>query len=318
LTQAILVTGGAGFIGSHLVDELLDEGHEVTTLDNFEGNYDEAIKRRNIRNHLGHPRFRLVTGDVRNASELDALEGDFDAIVHLAARAGIRASLLDPVGCQDTNVVGTQCLLEFTRKRGIRHFVFASSSSVYGKCPRLPWDEDELDLQPINPYGSSKLAGEQLGRVYGHLYGISFVALRFFTVYGPRQRPDLAINKFTRLMLAGQPLPLFGDGALERDYTYVKDITAGVRAALSKTALGCETINLGNHRPVTTLALVGALEGALGVRARIENLPVDAGEMSRTCAEIGKARHLLGFEPRMPLADGLRQFVDWYRAQGRD
>src|SRR5688572_6146857 len=233
----ILVTGGAGFIGSHLVDSLLRDGHRVTALDNFDPFYGRAVKEHNIAQHRDSPAWRLVTADLCDGDGLRrALDGEFDAIVHLAAKAGVRPSLLDPIAYQDVNVRGTQNLLELARAWGVKQFVFASSSSVYGVNPRVPWSEDDHVLQPISPYASTKVSGELLGHVYAHLYGIRFIALRFFTVYGPRQRPDLAIHKFAREILARRPLPVYGDGSARRDYTFVDDIVAGVRGAIDYTA----------------------------------------------------------------------------------
>src|SRR5687768_1312465 len=217
----ILVTGGAGFIGSHLVDSLLRDGLTVSVLDNFDGFYARRVKERNVEEHRRNPRWRLVEGDIRDLPGLcRQLPERFDAIIHLAAKAGVRPSIEDPLGYQEVNVAGTQNLLELARERGISRFVFASSSSVYGVNPRVPWSEDDHVLQPISPYASTKVAGELLGHVYSHLYGIRFIALRFFTVYGPRQRPDLAIHKFARRMLQGKPIPVFGDGSTRRDYTF--------------------------------------------------------------------------------------------------
>src|SRR5688500_4239726 len=247
-----LVTGGAGFIGSHLVDSLLADGWRVTVFDNFDPFYDRTIKEDNVRPHLSNPAYTLVRGDVRDVSSIRQLEGaSYDVIVHLAARAGVRPSIEDPVGYQQVNVAGTQLVLELARTLGVQQFVFASSSSVYGVNPRVPWREDDYVLQPISPYASTKVSGELLGHVYSHLYGMRFIALRFFTVYGPRQRPDLAIHKFARLMLEEQPIPVFGDGTTSRDYTYVDDVVRGVRSAMNYDASLYEVINLGNTRTVS-------------------------------------------------------------------
>src|SRR5262249_3208997 len=251
-------------IGSHLVDRLLAEGWRVTAFDNFDTFYTRAIKQQNIAAHATHPEYRLVEGDLRDASGMRAaLAGDYDVVVHLAARAGVRPSLADPVGYQDVNVRGTQELLELARTWGVRQFVFASSSSVYGVNPRVPWSEEDHVLQPISPYASTKVSGELLGHVYSHLYGIRFVALRFFTVYGPRQRPDLAIHKFARLMLDGKPIPVYGDGSTRRDYTYIDDIIQGVRAAMTYAGSPYDVINLGNNETVTLTEMIDGLEAAL-------------------------------------------------------
>ncbi|MDE2149171.1 MAG: GDP-mannose 4,6-dehydratase [Gammaproteobacteria bacterium] len=313
-----LVTGGAGFIGSHLIDQLLAEGARVTVVDNFDPHYDPALKRANLAPHRGHPRLALHEIDLRDAAALNRLPGEFDLIVHLAARAGVRTSLADPVGYQAANVMGTVHLLEFARRRGIRGFVFGSSSSVYGGCPRLPWREDDPDLTPLNPYASSKLAGEHLCRIYAELFGLRVVSLRFFTVFGPRQRPDLAIHKFARLMLDDQPIPVYGDGSTARDYTYVGDIVAGVCAALRRVerlpAGHHEIYNLGNSRTVRLDALIAALEAALRRHAMIERLPEQPGDMHRTWADIGRARRQLGFAPATDLETGLARFADWLHA----
>jgi len=313
-----LVTGGAGFIGSHLVDGLLADGWQVTTVDNFDPYYDAAIKRRNLAPQLQNARFRLAELDVRDGAALEAgLNGRYDVIVHLAAKAGVRNSLLDPLGYQMTNIIGTQNLLSFAQRRGIRAFVFGSSSSVYGNCPRLPWREDDTGLLPINPYASSKLADEQLGYVYTETFGLRFVGLRFFTVYGERQRPDLAIHKFSRLMLAGKPIPVFGDGSAERDFTYWGDIVAGIRGAMryamddSKPAY--EIFNLGNNRTIGLLEMIRRLEGALAVKAQIDWQPLQPGEMHRTWANIEKAQTLLGYQPATDFDTGLARFADWLR-----
>jgi UDP-glucuronate 4-epimerase len=310
-----LVTGGAGFIGSHLVDSLLADGWRVTCFDNFDPFYDPSVKEENIRSHLAHPAYRLVRGDLRDAASLTPLGDDrYDVVVHLAARAGVRPSIQDPVGYQQVNVAGTQLLLELARTGQVPQFVFASSSSVYGVNPRVPWREDDYVLQPISPYASTKVSGELLGHVYSHLYGIRFVALRFFTVYGPRQRPDLAIHKFARLMLAGRPIPFFGDGSTSRDYTYIDDIVRGVRGAMAYSATPYEVINLGNTHTVTLREMVAGLERALGVQATLERLPEQPGDVPRTWASVDKARALLGYSPTTDYDRGVRLFADWLAA----
>jgi UDP-glucuronate 4-epimerase len=313
--RCALVTGGAGFIGSHLVDHLLADGWSVTNIDNFDPYYAESIKRRQIAAHLAHPRYRLIPADLRDAAAIEAISGEFDVIVHLAAKAGVRNSLLDPLGYQMTNLIGTQNLLSYAQRRGIRQFVFASSSSVYGDCPRLPWREDDSGLLPLNPYASTKLAGEQLGYVYARTFGMRFVGLRFFTVYGERQRPDLAIHKFARLMLAGRPIPVYGDGSSERDYTYWADIIAGVRAAIDYTASDYALFNLGNNRTIRLRDLIQRLEAVLGVEARIEWQDWQPGEMHRTCADIARAGAELGYRPATAFDLGLVRFAEWLRAQ---
>ncbi|MFS8572775.1 MAG: GDP-mannose 4,6-dehydratase [Clostridia bacterium] len=309
-----LVTGGAGFIGSHLVDRLLAEGWRVTVVDNFDPFYDPAIKEQNVAQHLKNPSYSLYRLDIRDLQGLRReLKDHYDVIVHLAAKAGVRPSIQGPVTYQEVNVTGTQNMLEFAREREIGQFVFASSSSVYGINPNVPWREDDHVLMPISPYASTKVSGELMGHVYSHLYGIRFIALRFFTVYGPRQRPDLAIHKFARLMLAGQSVPIFGDGTTRRDYTYVDDIVEGVRAAMTYEASRYEIFNLGNNQTVSLKELIQLLEDVLRVRARIEWLPEAPGDVPQTWADIGKAQARLGYCPRTGLAQGLEYFAEWIR-----
>jgi UDP-glucuronate 4-epimerase len=309
-----MVTGAAGFIGSHLVDRLLGEGHTVTVLDNFDPFYDRSTKERNIQGHRDHPRWRLVDRDIRDLSALHSdLRDDYDAIVHLAARAGVRPSIDDPLGYADVNVRGTHNLLEFARARHILQFVFASSSSVYGINPHVPWREDDFVLQPISPYASTKVSGELLGHVYSHLFQIRVVALRLFTVYGPRQRPDLAIHKFAGLMLQGRPIPVFGDGSTRRDYTFVADIVSGIRAAIDYDKTDYEVINLGNNDTLSLDEMIAGLEQALGISATIERLPEQPGDVPQTWAQIDKARALFGYEPLTRYADGVKQFAEWFR-----
>jgi UDP-glucuronate 4-epimerase len=314
-TRHALVTGGAGFIGSHLVDALLADGWRVDVLDNFDAFYAREVKERNIADHRRATGYRVIEADLRDADTMTReLSGDYDVIVHLAARAGVRPSIADPVGYQDVNVRGTQNLLELTRIWGVRQFVFASSSSVYGVNPRVPWSEDDHVLQPISPYASTKVSGELLGHVYSHLYGIRFIALRFFTVYGPRQRPDLAIHAFARRMLEGKSIPVFGGGSTRRDYTFIDDIIAGVRSAIDYTGSPYEVINLGNNHTVTLAEMIDGLERALGVRAVIERLPEQPGDVPQTWAKVDKAARLLGYRPTTRYEDGVKKFADWLRA----
>ncbi|MBA4286458.1 MAG: epimerase [Xanthomonadaceae bacterium] len=315
-----LVTGGAGFIGSHLVDGLLADGWQVTVIDNFDPYYPEAIKRRHIAAHRDHPRYRLVEADIRDGAKLDSLLNDqYTVIVHLAAKAGVRNSLSDPLGYQMTNVIGTQNLLSFAHQRGIQPFVFGSSSSVYGNCPRLPWSESDLGLTPINPYASTKLANEQMGYVYAETFSLRFVGLRFFTVFGERQRPDLAIHKFARLMLAGKSIPVYGDGSSERDFTYWGDIVDGVRAAMAfasdASKAKYEVFNLGNNRTIGLLDMIRLMEKVLGVTAKIDWQDWQPGEMRATHADITKSQALLGYVPATDFETGLRRFADWLAVQ---
>jgi len=310
-----LVTGAAGFIGSHLVDGLLAGGWSVTAFDNFDPFYDRAVKERHIEAHRRHPRYVLVEGDLRDLDGMRrTIGGEYDVVVHLAAKAGVRPSIEDPFTYQDVNVRGTQNLLELSREHGVPQFVFASSSSVYGVNPNVPWSEDDHVLQPISPYASTKVSGELLGHVYSHLHGIRFVALRFFTVYGPRQRPDLAIHKFARLMLAGKPIPVFGDGSTRRDYSYVADVASGIRAAMDYDRTMFEVVNLGNNQTVTLLEMIRGLETALGVRADIAWLPEQPGDVPQTWANLHKAQELLGYQPATSYHEGVARFARWLTA----
>jgi UDP-glucuronate 4-epimerase len=312
----ILVTGGAGFIGSHLVDVLLADGHEVTSFDNFDPFYPREIKQLNMSAHREYSTWRFVEGDLRDGAAMRAaLTGDYECIVHLAAKAGVRPSIEDPASYQDVNVRGTQNLLEFAGERRIPQFLFASSSSVYGVNPRVPWSEEDHVLQPVSLYASTKVSGELLGHGYSHLYGLRFVALRFFTVYGPRQRPDLAIHKFARLMRTGKPIPLFGDGTTRRDYTFIGDIIRGVRSAIAYDRTPYEVINLGNNQTVTLIEMVHTLESVLGRAANIEWRPAQLGDVPQTWANIDKAQRLLGYAPRTPFDEGVRRFAEWYLGQ---
>jgi UDP-glucuronate 4-epimerase len=310
----LLVTGGAGFIGSHLVDSLLAQGDEVVVLDNFDPFYGRTAKEANISAHRLNPRWQLVEADVRDADVLSSrVTGPFDAFVHLAARAGVRPSIEDPLTYQDVNVRGTQNLLECARRLGVPRFVFASSSSVYGVNPQVPWNEEDAVLRPISPYASTKVSGELLGHVYSHLYGMRFIALRFFTVVGPRQRPDLAIHKFARLITEGRAIPVFGDGSTRRDYTFVDDVVAGVRAAIAYDGSRYEVVNLGNDSTVTLMEMIRGLETALGATARLEWLPEQPGDVPQTWASLTRARDLLGYAPQTTFPEGLRRFVEWFR-----
>ena len=309
----VLVTGGAGFIGSHITDALLADGWSVTVLDNFDAFYPRPLKLQNIDAARMGRGFRLVEGDIRELTRLEAaLPDSYDVIVHLAAKAGVRPSIADPVTYQDVNVRGTQDLLEFARRRRIPHFVFASSSSVYGVNPSVPWSEDDR-VMPISPYASTKVTGEMLGHVYSHLHGMRFIALRLFTVYGPRQRPDLAMHKFAQLMMDGAEIPVFGDGSTRRDYTFIDDIVAGVRGAIAYDRTPYEVVNLGNNQTITLREMIAGLENALGMKARIKWLPEQPGDVPQTWARIDKARALLGYAPRTSYAEGVRKFAAWFK-----
>ncbi len=306
-----LVTGGAGFIGSHLVDRLLAEGWRVTVVDNFDPFYDPAIKEANIKPHLENPNYRLVRADIRDLETLRLeLREDYDVIVHLAAKAGVRPSLKDPINYQEVNLQGTRNMLEIARTRNIPQFIFGSSSSVYGVNPNVPWREDEQDLRPVSPYALTKLGGERLCQM-NCLLGLRVVVLRFFTVYGPRQRPDLAIHKFARLMLEGKPIPVYGDGSSRRDYTYIDDIIQGVRAAMDYTATPFEVINLGNNCTVSLMEMIRTLEETLGIKAELDFLPPQLGDVPQTWADVEKAERLLDYKPATYFESGLIEFWKW-------
>jgi UDP-glucuronate 4-epimerase len=316
--KKILVTGGAGFIGSHLVDRLLSEGGwQVSVVDDFNDFYDPAIKRENVRRQKENQNYRLFETDIRDKEALAQVfkENAFYCIVHLAARAGVRPSLQLPLLYSETNVNGTLNLLELAREHRIKQFVFGSSSSVYGINAKLPFSEDDPIRQPISPYAATKAAGELICHTYTHLYGIRCVCLRFFTVYGPRQRPDLAIHKFARLLSAGKPIPVFGDGTTRRDYTHIDDILAGVRSAIDYSATDYEVINLGESRTVELRELISLLEKELGVEAKIDRQPLQPGDVPQTYADISKARSLLGYNPQTQIEVGIKRFVEWFRRQ---
>ncbi len=289
----ILITGGAGFIGSHLVDHLLAEGGwRITVVDDFNDFYDPAIKRENLSARLANTNFKVVEGDIRNQETLSQVFSDanFDCLVHLAARAGVRPSLKEPRLYVETNVNGTVNLLELARAHGVKQFVFGSSSSVYGSNAKVPFSEDDPSFNPISPYAATKAAGELLCHSYAHLYDMRIVCLRFFTVYGARQRPDLAIHKFAKLISAGRPIPVFGDGTTRRDYTYIDDIIAGVRAAMDYHQSKYEVINLGESRTVELRELIGLLEQALGRQAEIDRQPLQPGDVPQTFADISLSK----------------------------
>lgn len=292
-------------------------------IDDFNDFYTPSIKRANIEAHLTHPNFKLIEADIRNDRALSQVfaQSNFDCIVHLAARAGVRPSLREPRLYFETNLNGTLNVLELARQHEVKQFVFGSSSSVYGANTSVPFRETDPIFNPISPYAATKAAGELLCHSYAHLYGMRIVCLRFFTVYGARQRPDLAIHKFAKLMYAGQPIPLFGDGSTRRDYTYIDDIIAGVCAALNYDRTNYEVINLGEARTVELRELVTLLENALGKRAEIDWQPMQPGDVPQTFADITKARTLLAYDPQTPIEDGIQRFVAWFldnrRAQAR-
>ena len=312
--MTILVTGAAGFIGSHLSERLVRQGMSVVGLDNFDPFYEPAVKWNNIAELLTSPNFKLVEGDIRNPvlAEKVFREGQFDMVVHLAAKAGVRPSIQDPAGYVNVNINGTVILLEAARAAGIKKFIFASSSSVYGNNEKVPFSETDNVDNPISPYAATKKAGELICYTYSHLYGMDITCLRFFTVYGPRQRPDLAIHKFARLIEQSKAIPVYGDGSMERDFTYIDDIIDGVVASM-KQCQGYHIYNLGESRPVRLDVLIAELEKALGKKAIIDRQPEQPGDVKRTFADVQKAVLELGYQPKTHLADGLKAFVVWMR-----
>jgi UDP-glucuronate 4-epimerase len=308
----ILVTGGAGFIGSHLVEKLLAAGHEVAILDDFNDFYDPQIKHANIGGFVKDVAVRHV--DLRDSASVRNLfhREKFETIAHLAARAGVRPSIQHPQLYYDTNVTGTLHLLDAARVTGVERFIFASSSSVYGISKTVPFSEDQHLTQTLSPYAATKIAGEFLCSTYSHLYQMRVVALRYFTVYGPRQRPDLAIHQFTRRIYASQPIDQFGNGTTRRDYTYIDDIIQGTMAALKYEGPLFDIFNLGESDTIQLKDLIAAIENALEKKAKINRLPEQPGDMPLTCADISKARKLLGYNPATGLSDGLPRFIDWF------
>jgi UDP-glucuronate 4-epimerase len=320
-SRRVVLTGGAGFIGSHLAEALLRRGCQLTIVDKLDEFYPPAWKQANLDEIRRVGDFQFFPADICDVVQLREIlsRARPDLIIHLAARAGVRPSIEQPLLYERVNIAGTLTLLELCREFKIPKFIFGSSSSVYGATSRAPFSEEEAGLRPISPYAATKLAGESLAYTYAHLFGLSAVCLRFFTVYGPRQRPDLAIHKFTGLIEAGRPIPIFGDGSTGRDYTHVHDIVAGILAAMDYNArddsqVPFEIFNLGNSHPVKLCQLVELLEQATGKKAIVEQKPVQSGDVPLTWAEISKAGRLLGYQPRTLLTDGLQQFVAWYRS----
>lgn len=316
--STILVTGGAGFIGSHLCERLLSDGVKVICLDNFDSFYDPDIK---IKNAEGMTKkfqdlFELVTGDIRNPDHLKGIfqKNRVDFVIHLAARAGVRPSIADPLLYQDVNIRGTIVLLEACKAYKIKNFIFASSSSVYGENQRVPFTEEDLDIQPVSPYGATKRTGELLCYSYHHLYGMNIACLRIFTAYGPRQRPEMAIHKFTRLIDRGERIPIYGDGSSRRDYTYIDDLIEGILGVI-RYHKGFEIYNLGESQTTSLIELIKLIEGAFGKKADIEMLELQPGDVSVTYADITKAKRMLKYRPKVKMEEGIKRFVEWYRAQ---
>lgn len=312
----IIVTGGAGFIGSHVVEFLLSKNYKVTVIDNFDSFYSRSIKEANLSNILSHPNATFLEQDILDESALATnLQEDYCAIIHLAAKAGVRPSIENPVAYQQVNIVGTQNMLEFARKKKIKQFLFASSSSVYGINANVPWKETDGLLKPISPYASSKISCELMGHVYSQLYGIRFLAMRFFTVFGPRQRPDLAIHKFSSHILKNEPIPFYGEGNTKRDYTFINDIVSGIYNTLNYTDSDYEIFNLGNNTAISLVEMLKTLEEVFDKKAIVKYLPEQQGDVSYTYADIEKAKTKINYSPQTTLRDGLLQFKLWYLKQ---
>ncbi len=309
-----LVTGGAGFIGSHLVDNLLSEGNNVITIDNFDNFYSRDVKLKNIAKALTFDTFQLVEGDIRDRKILDDLFSNnyFDVVVHLAAKAGVRPSIEDPEGYYDVNINGTLNILEAMKAYNIKKMIFASSSSVYGNNEKVPFSESDVVDFPISPYAATKKSGELLCHTYHHLYDFKINCLRFFTVYGPRQRPDLAINKFTKKIMKGETIQMFGDGTTKRDYTYIDDIIQGIKLAIDNLD-GFEVFNLGESRTIMLKDLISIIENEIGEKAKIEKLPLQPGDVEQTYADISKARELLKYDPQYEIEEGIKNFIEWMK-----
>jgi len=313
--MSLLVTGAAGFIGSHLCDALLERGETVVGLDSFDDFYSPRAKERNVARAMDHESFELARGDLRDPDALDALPDGVESVVHLAARAGVRPSIENPELYADVNLMGTVQLLAWAKRRGLRRFVFASSSSVYGNNEKVPFSESDPVDHPISPYAATKKAGELICHAASHLDGISVACLRFFTVYGPRQRPDLAIHKFARIMSEGGEIPMFGDGSTCRDYTYIDDTVAGILGSLSWVAQregAYDVFNLGNNRTVTLKEMIETVCEGMGVEPRIRRLPMQPGDVLRTYADIGHAGAELGYRPETEFREGVRRFLAWF------
>ncbi len=313
--MAILVTGGAGFIGSHLVERLVKRGDEVVILDDFNTYYDPTIKERNIAWAAEQPGVHLIRGEVENEQAVEAAfaAAPIRAVIHFAARAGVRPSLLDPLLYERVNGRGTMLLLEYCRRAEVERLLFTSSSSVYGATSRVPFSEDDPCDRPISPYAATKRSNELICYTYHHLYGLPVACMRLFTVYGPRQRPDLAIHKFTKSIWQGEEIPVFGDGTTARDYTFYSDILDGYFAALDRPEpFGYEIFNLGNSNPIKLHALIELIEGALGRKARIRREPEQPGDVPLTYADISKAHRLLGYQPKVTITEGIPLFCKWY------
>lgn len=315
----ILITGGAGFIGSHLCERLLRNGNQVFCVDDLNDSYSPDIKRKNLGRCMQNKNFRFYKEDILNKRKMEEIikKEEIEKIVHLAARAGVRPSIKQPLLYSEVNVQGTLNLLEIIKDSGVEHFIFGSSSSVYGINSRIPFSEDDRLDKPISPYAVSKIAGELLCFNYSHLYGIPITCLRFFTVYGPRQRPEMAIHKFTRLIDNGREIPMYGDGTTKRDYTYITDIIDGIISSLRKR-FKFEIFNLGSSKPIELRYLISLIEKSLGKKADIKRLPEQPGDVPITCADISKSRRILNYDPKVSIEEGIRRFTEWFRSGGKN
>ena len=319
--KTYLITGGAGFIGSTLAERLLREGNKLIVVDNFNDFYNPEIKKDNIKPFLENPNFQVYQVDIRDAEGLEKVfaENEIDVVMHLAAMAGVRPSIENPVLYQEVNGIGTQNVLECARRHEVKNLVLASSSSVYGNCKEVPFREDMVVDFAISPYAATKKANEVMAHVYHKLFGMNIIMLRFFTVYGPKQRPDLAINKFTRMMLNGEEITMFGDGTTSRDYTYVDDIVEGICRAFEYVTTHddvYEIVNLGSNNPISLMEMIQTIGEVLGIEPKIKRLPMQLGDVDRTYADISKAREMLGYEPKMSFKEGISRFVEWKRRNG--
>lgn len=309
-----LVTGGAGFIGSNLVDSLLSEGNNVITVDNFDEFYSKEVKLKNISSALTFDTFQLIEGDIRDKNLLDDLfsNNHIDLVVHLAAKAGVRPSIENTVEYYDVNINGTLNILETMKKFDVKNLIFASSSSVYGNNEKVPFTESDIVDYPISPYAATKKSGELLCHTYHHLYDFKINCLRFFTVYGPRQRPDLAIHKFSKMILSDETIPMFGDGTTKRDYTYIDDIIQGIKLAINNLN-SFEVFNLGESRTIMLKDLISLIENEIGKKANIEKLPLQPGDVEQTYADVSKAKELLGYNPQYDIEEGIKNFIEWLK-----
>lgn len=316
--KTYLITGGAGFIGSHLADELLSKGNKVVVIDNFNDFYNPKIKEKNVEHNLNNPNYKLEKIDIRNPNEVNRVfaENKIDNVMHLAAMAGVRPSIENPILYQQVNCLGSQIILEAMKKNDVKNIVFASSSSVYGNTKTVPFKETDIVDYAISPYAATKKANEVMTHVYHKLFHFNVIMLRFFTVYGERQRPDLAINKFTRKIIEGEPIPVFGDGTTSRDYTYVKDIIDGITKSLNYVENHenvYEILNLGESDPITLSQMITTIEEAVGKKAIIDRKPMQPGDVDRTYADITKAKQLIGYAPKISFKEGIQNFVNWYK-----